>query len=58
MRYIDLMNIFLYGLCAVLWGYRGLTEGSLYYLILAAVWFAGAAIWFVRYFKQNQNKEK
>ena len=54
-----LLNAILFAVNAVLWGYRGLSENSLFYVILAAVWLAGTCLWFSRYLKhRNQNKEK
>ena len=54
MRHGDLQIVFLYGLCAVLWGYRWLTERSTYSLTLAAVWLIGAVIWFLRWLKSKE----
>ena len=56
---LNLVNAVLYTACAVLWMYNGVMNGRGYCFALAAVWFAGAVIWFVRYwYPQNKEKEK
>lgn len=57
MRYINLVNVFLYGVTGVLWISNGLRRESGFNVFLGAVWVLGAVIWLVRFYLEKYKGE-
>ena len=53
MRYLNLVNVALYGLTGVLWVSNGLRRENGFHIFLGAVWLVGAVIWLVRFHKEK-----
>ena len=44
-----------YYVCGLLWLYRGFSEGSIFKVVLACIWFSGGVILSVRYVKNKKS---
>jgi len=44
-----------YYVCGLLWLYRGLSEGSIFNIVLGCIWFFGGVILSVRYVRNKKS---